>query len=72
MTDDLAFELQIERAKREIARCVDVEHMRHLTKQMIDMMYQQRFLTRYLIKESAESAARQLPSAAKAPDADQG
>ena len=55
MTDDLAFELQIEKAKREIAVCNDVEGMRHLTTKMIDMMTHQRQVTRSLLTESLGS-----------------
>ena len=55
MADDLAFELQIEKAKREIAVCNDVEGMRHLTTKMIDMMTQQRQVTRSLLTESLGS-----------------
>jgi len=55
MADDLAFELQIEKAKREIAVCNDVEGMRHLTTQMIDMMTHQRQVTRSLLTESLGS-----------------
>ena len=51
MTDDLAFELQIEKAKREIAVCNDVEGMRHLTTRMIDMMTHQRQVTRSLLND---------------------
>ena len=51
MADDLAFELQIEKAKREIAVCNDVEGMRHLTTKMIDMMTQQRQVTRSLLND---------------------
>ena len=55
MADDLAFELQIEKAKREIAVCNDVEGMRHLTTQMIDMMTHQRQVTRSLLTKSLGS-----------------
>ena len=50
MADDLAFELQIERAKREVSTCVDVEQMRHLTNQIIELMVQQRSVCRDLLK----------------------
>ena len=49
MADDLAFELQIERAKREVSTCVDVEQMRNLTNQMIELMIQQRSVCRDLL-----------------------
>ena len=55
MADDLAFELQAEKATREIAVCNDVEGMRHLTTKMIDMMTQQRQVTRSLLTESLGS-----------------
>ena len=49
--DDISFELQLEHAKREVTGCSDLEVLRHLTLQMIDVVRSQRKMTRKLLQE---------------------
>lgn len=55
MNSDVSFELEMEKARREVCGCYDLEHLRSLTLQMIDVVRFQRKVTRDLLLQGARA-----------------
>ena len=63
--DDVAFAFHAEQAKREVARCNDLEEMRKLCVKVLEMLAYQRVVTRQVINQAAKAEAKRVKEEAQ-------